>query len=69
MFGKSQPQDHGNRQIKFLLRQALLPRIEPKVALDLFAGRGEITGRLYQGFREIHCVEKNPKAFAFLEKR
>jgi len=69
MFSHQAPTDNSNKQIKFLLRQALLPRIEPKVALDLFAGRGEIAGRLYQGFREIHCVEKNPRAFAFLEKR
>ena len=69
MFGRQAPKDHGNRQIKFLLRQALLPRIEPKTVLDLFAGRGEISARLYQGFRELHCVEKNPRAFAFLEKR
>ena len=69
MFDRSQPKDHGNKQIKFLLRQVLLPRIEPKVALDLFAGRGEISARLYSAFREIHCVEQNPRSFAFLEER
>jgi len=69
MFSRQAPKDNSNKQIKFLLRQALLPRIEPKVALDLFAGRGEITGRLYQGFREIHCVEKNPRSFSFLQQR
>ena len=73
MFSRQAPTDNSNKQIKFLLRQAMLPRIEPGVALDLFAGRGEIASRLYQprsaGFREIHCVEKNPNSFAFLEKR
>jgi len=69
MFGTIRPKDHSNKQIKFLLRQVLLPRIRPKVGLDLFAGRGEIASRLYLDFEELYCVEKNPKSFAFLEKR
>ena len=69
MFGRQAPKDHSNKQIKFLLRQALLPRIEPKVVLDLFAGRGEIASRLFLGFRELHCVEQNPRSFDFLQQR
>ncbi|OGP58278.1 MAG: hypothetical protein A2V67_20585 [Deltaproteobacteria bacterium RBG_13_61_14] len=69
MFGTIRPKDHSNKQIKFLLRQVLLPRIRPRVGLDLFAGRGEIASRFYLDFEELHCVEKNPKSFAFLQKR
>ena len=69
MFGKTQAKDNSSRQIKFLLRQVLLPSIRPQVGLDLFAGRGEIASRLYLGCEELYCCEKDPKSFAFLQKR
>lgn len=69
MFRNAPAKDHGSRQIKFLLRQALLPRLKLKVVLDLFAGRGEIAARFYLGGEELYLVEKNPKSFAFLARR
>ncbi len=60
--------DHGNRHLKLMLRRAMLSLVEPHTALDVFAGRGEIACALYQGFKELHCVEKNPRKFLQLEK-
>ena len=69
IFRRNPPKDHTHKHLKLLLRQALLPRIRPQVALDLFAGKGEIAESCYLGFEELYCVEKHPRSFALLEKR
>ncbi|GEM_PF-1395449 len=68
MTEKTQTVDHGNKYLKLLLRKAMLSRIHPQTALDLFAGRGEIARVLYQEFEELYCVEKDSRKFASLEK-
>jgi hypothetical protein len=68
MMEKTRTIDQGNKYLKLLLRKAMLSRIQPQTALDLFAGRGDIARVLYQGFEELHCVERDTRKFAALEK-
>ncbi len=67
----SAPKQHSHLLLKLLLRKTFLnlATIEHSVALDLFAGSGEISSRLYLDFEEIHLVEKDPKRFAGLKEK
>jgi len=67
----STPKQHSHLSLKLLLRKTFLnlAPVEHTVALDLFAGSGEISSRLYLDFEEIHLVEKDRKKFAQLKEK
>jgi len=66
---QTRPKNNSNLFLKLLLRKSLidLKVVNKGVALDLFAGGGEIAGRLYRDFRELHLVEKDGRKFARLQ--
>ncbi len=67
----STSKDNSNLYLKLLLRKTFLELAQPEksVAVDFFAGGGEIAKRLYLGFEDLHLVERDEKKFSFLEHR
>jgi len=68
---ESGAKDNSSLFLKLVLRKSFLELnlIEKNVALDLFAGRGEIASRVYSDFQRLYLVEKDGGKFALLKER
>jgi len=66
MLTKKKRVDHGFWEIKFLLRKRMIEMINPRVAVDLYAGKGRLLQALAGHFEQVHAVEKSRHQYAFL---
>jgi len=68
---ETKARDNSSLYLKLLLRKSFLNQklIEKNIALDLFAGRGEIASRVYSDFQRLHLVEKDGAKFDLLKER